>query len=73
MSTLSEIEKVLEKLPQEKQNQVLDYILFLQQRMAASPSKKAESLAKHHVFGSWKKRKINALDYQRDLRAEWQA
>jgi len=34
------------------------------------PAKKRSSLKKHAAFGSWKNRWINAVEYQRNLRAE---
>jgi len=71
MTLLEQIEKQLSALPPEKQNEVLDFIAFLQQRVTASQFVKRRSLKKHTAFGSWKKRKIDAVKYQQDIRAEW--
>ncbi len=72
MTLLEDIEKQLRALPPEKQSEVLDFIAFLQQRTNASQPVKPRSLKKHPAFGSWKKRKIDALEYQQKLRAETQ-
>jgi hypothetical protein len=69
MTLLEQIEKQLSALPPEKQNEVLDFIAFLQQRTHIL--QKRRPLKKHTAFGSWKNRKIDAIKYQRDLRAEW--
>jgi mRNA-degrading endonuclease RelE of RelBE toxin-antitoxin system len=69
MTLLEQIEKQLNALPPEKQNEVLDFIAFLQQRARISP--KRHPLKKHTAFGSWKNRKVDAIKYQQDLRAEW--
>jgi len=71
MTLLEQIEKQLSALPAEKQNEVLDFIVFLQQRANASQPIKQRSLKKHNAFGSWKNRKIDAIEYQQNLRAEW--
>jgi mRNA-degrading endonuclease RelE of RelBE toxin-antitoxin system len=71
MTLLEEIEKRVSSLPPEKQSEVLDFIAFLQQRINASQPVKRYSLKKHPAFGSWKGRKIDALQYQQNLRAEW--
>ncbi len=36
-------------------------------------AKPKRSLSQHPAFGSWKKRKIDALEYQRRLRSEWKS
>ncbi len=71
MTLLEQIEKQLSALPAEKQSEVLDFITFLQQRANASQLVKRRSLKKHSAFGSWKNRKIDAIKYQQNLRAEW--
>jgi hypothetical protein len=71
MTLLEQIEKQLTALPPEKQSEVLDFIAFLQQRVNASQPVKRRSLNKHAAFGSWKNRKIDAVKYQQNLRAEW--
>jgi hypothetical protein len=71
MTLLEQIEKQLRVLPPEKQNEALDFIRFLAQQAGVSPVTKHRSLKKHAAFGSWKHRKINAIEYQQKLRAEW--
>lgn len=71
MTLLEQIEKQLSALPPEKQSEVLDFIAFLQQRVSASQHVKRSSLKKHAAFGSWKNRKIDAIKYQQNTRAEW--
>jgi len=51
---------------------VLDFVLFLQQRLTFAPqSAKQRSLRQHPAFGSWRGRKVDALKYQHNLRSEW--
>ena len=71
MTLLEQFEKQLSALPPEKQNEVLDFIAFLQQRAKASQLVKRRSLKKHTAFGSWKNRKIDAIKYQQNIRTEW--
>jgi len=71
MTLLEQIEKEIRDLPAEKQAEVLDFIAFLQHRAGISSSIKPRPLKKHAAFGSWKHRKIDAVQYQRDLRVEW--
>ena len=71
MTLAEQIQKQLGALPPEKQSEVLDFITFLQQRAVSSRLAKRRSLKKHPAFGSWKNRRIDAVDYQRNLRAEW--
>ncbi len=71
MTLLEQIEKQLSVLPPEKQSEALDFIVFLTQRTGISESAKKRLLKKHAAFGSWKHRKINAVQYQQNLRAEW--
>lgn len=73
MDTIVQITKVLAELPKERQDQVLDYILFIQQRPINSSSTEKKTLKSHPAFGSWKKREIDSLEYQRNLRAEWRS
>ena len=72
MTLLEQIQMRLRDLPPEKQGEVLDFITFLQ-LCTVSPSRPetARSLRKHPAFGSWRGRKINALEYEQKLRAEW--
>jgi hypothetical protein len=71
MILLEQIEKQLGQLPLERQNEVLDFILFLQQRVKVSQPTALRSLKKHPAFGSWQNRNIDALEYQHKLRTEW--
>jgi hypothetical protein len=71
MTLLEQIEKQLSALPAEKQNEVLDFIVFLQQRADASQPVKQRSLKQHDAFGSWKNRKIDAVKYQQNLRGKY--
>jgi hypothetical protein len=72
MTLVDQIQKKGEKLPPDKQSEVLDFVTFLQQQTEQSiPTKDRRSLKDHKAFGSWKTRRINALKYEQDLRAEW--
>ncbi|MFQ3591367.1 MAG: DUF2281 domain-containing protein [Chloracidobacterium sp.] len=71
MTLMEQIEKQLSALPPEKQNEVLDFIIFLQQRVGISQPVKRLPLKKHPAFGSWKHRNIDAIRHQQNLRAEW--
>ena len=72
MTLLEEIQNQLRQLPPEKQSEVLDFVSFLQQRLTAAPqSAKQRSLRQHPAFGSWRGRKVDALNYQHTLRSEW--
>ena len=71
MTLLEQIEKQIRILPPEKQAEVLDFITFLQQQAGVSQTAKRRSLRRHAAFGSWKHRKIDAIKYQQNLRAEW--
>jgi hypothetical protein len=71
MTLAEQIQKQLTLLPPEKQFEVLDFIAFLQQRSGLPKVVKPPSLKKHVAFGSWKNRKIDAVEYQRTLRSEW--
>jgi hypothetical protein len=72
MTLLEQIQDQLHQLPPEKQSEVLDFVLFLRQQLQVpAPSAKHLSLSDHPAFGSWRGRKIDALNYQRTLRAEW--
>ncbi len=71
MSLLTEIEKQLNELPPDKQNEVLDFIIFLRQRGQHSAKKSPRSLKTHPAFGLWQSRHLDAVAFQQDLRAEW--
>jgi hypothetical protein len=71
MTLLEQIEQQIRQLPPEKQSEVLDFAVFLQQRPEFPQLIKERSLRQHPAFGSWHGRGIDALQYQNNLRAEW--
>ena len=72
MSQMEQIQQQLRQLPLEKQSEVLDFVSFLQQQLTATQHRlKQRSLRQHPADGSWRGRKVDALDYQRTLRSEW--
>jgi hypothetical protein len=71
MTLAEQIQKYVNQLPPEKQNEVLDFVTFLQKRMVVSQPARRRSLRRHPAFGSWRGRKIDALAYEQTLRAEW--
>jgi len=71
MTLANEIQIQAQSLPQKMQNEVLDFINFLQWRSLAEKPVKKQSLSEHPAFGSWRGREINALKYQETLRTEW--
>ncbi|MBM3144319.1 MAG: DUF2281 domain-containing protein [Chloroflexi bacterium] len=73
MTLAEQIQKEILRLPSEKQRQALDFIAFLGQRAVEQPAEKHQSLRQHPAFGSWRGRKIDALEYQDKLRSEWDA
>jgi hypothetical protein len=70
MTLAEQIQKELTSLSPDKQFEVLDFIAFLQQRNGMPKIVKPLSLKNHPAFGSWKNRKIDAVEYQRTLRSE---
>jgi len=74
MTLLEQIQQQLRDLPPEQQSEVLDFVNFLQQKVAPTirPARR-RSLRKHPAFGSWRGRKIDALEYEQNLRSEWDA
>jgi hypothetical protein len=71
MTLMEQIQEQMKHLPPEKQGEVLDFVLFLQQRVADQRPAQQRSLTKHPAYGSWRGRKINSLQYEKNLRAEW--
>ncbi|MBM3131324.1 MAG: DUF2281 domain-containing protein [Chloroflexi bacterium] len=71
MTLIEQLEQQFEQLPSEKQSEVLDFVAFLRQRLAVASSAQPRSLRQHPAFGSWRGRRIDALQYQQNLRAEW--
>lgn len=64
MIVLEQIQNQLRQLPLEKQNEVLDFISFLQHQLAAASQRKPRSLRQHPGLGSWRGRGVDALDYR---------
>jgi hypothetical protein len=73
MTLLEQIEQQIRQLPPEKQSELLDFAVFLQQRSKFPQLIKERSLRQHPAFGSWRGRGIDALQYQNNPRAEWDA
>ncbi len=73
MTFLEQLEQQVKQLPPEKQNEVLDFVTFLRQRLAFTQPARQRSLRQHPAFGSWRGRNIDALEYQHNLRSEWDA
>ena len=72
MVIVEQIQQRLRQLPPVEQREVLDFVIFLQQRRSSeSAPLETHSLAQHPAFGAWKAREIDALAYEQDLRAEW--
>ena len=72
MTQIEQIQQQLHQLPLEKQSEVLDFVSFLQQQLTAAQQRlKHRSLRQHPAFGSWRGRKVDALDFQGSLRSEW--
>jgi hypothetical protein len=72
MTLLEQIEKQASVLSPEQLEEVMDFIAFLQHRAGVLPrAERRASLKDHAAFGSWKQRKIDAVQYQHNLRAEW--
>jgi len=71
MTLTEQIQTQVKALPPEKQSEVLDFVAFLRQRTDLSRPAMRRSLKQHVAFGSWKNRRIDAIKYQQDLRAEW--
>jgi len=71
MTLLQQIEQQIRQLPPEKQIEVLDFAVFLQQQPEFPQLSKERGLRQHPAFGSWQGRGIDALQYQNNLRAEW--
>ncbi len=71
MTLADEIQIQAQFLPQKTQNEVLNFINFLQWRSLAEKPVKKQSLSEHPAFSLWRSREINALKYQERLRTEW--
>ncbi len=73
MTLLEEIQSQLTDLPPEKQSEVLDFVAFLRERVTFQRPKPGRALRQHPAFGSWRRRGLDALEYEQRLRAEWDA
>ena len=72
MTLVEKIDQQVRALPPEKQNEVLDFVNFLSQKLEKTPKPaKPRSLRQHPAYGSWKERKIDSLGYEQTLRSEW--
>ncbi len=71
MTLLEQIKKELSALSPEKQSEALDFIVFLARRVGPFEPTPRRRLKNHAAFGSWQNRRIDAVQYQRNLRAEW--
>jgi hypothetical protein len=73
MTLLEKIQQQLNHLPPEKQSEVLDFAMFLRQQVAETQPPPRRSLRQHPAFGAWRGRNVDAVQYQQDLRTEWDA
>ncbi len=72
MTQMEQIQDQLLELPPEKQREVLDFVAFLRQQLTSGQRRSEERFLRlHPAFGSWRGRKIDALEYERALRSEW--
>ena len=73
MTLVEQIKRTVNQLPAEKQQEVLDFITFLQSRIEplarVQPSRQV--LKKHSAFGLWKGRAVDGVEYQQRLRSDW--
>lgn len=71
MTVLDQIKLIVKQLPVEKQNAVLDFAAFLSSKFEPKTRSTRRSLKTHPAFGLWKDRNIDAVNYQQNLRSEW--
>lgn len=71
MTLLEQIEQQVKRLPPEKQSAVLDFATFLGERGQTHQITPGQALRQHPAFGVWRGRNLDALEYQQQLRAEW--
>ena len=76
MTITETVQHHLLSLPPEKQAEVFDFVLFLEQRQAKTASASEgvsarPSLREHPAFGAWKGRGIEGVEYTRSLCSEW--
>ena len=72
MTVLEALQQQVRQLPPVQQLEVLDFAKFLRQRLVHQETDQPRSLRRHPAFGAWRKRRIDALQYEQMLRAEWQ-
>ena len=71
--TISEVlQQQVRELPPAQQREVLDLAEFLRQRLTHQEADRLRPLRRHPAFGAWRKRRIDALQYEQALRAEWE-
>jgi len=72
MTLIEQIQSLVSQLPPEKQSEALEFVNHLHQQLAeAAQPDRRRPLRDHPAFGSWRERKIDALQYEQALRAEW--
>ena len=76
MTIAENIQQHISLLPPEKQAEVFDFVLFLEQRQAGEGNVPTDvsarlSLREHPAFGTWKGRGVEGVEYTRLLRSEW--
>jgi hypothetical protein len=72
MTVLEALQQQVKQLPPAQQLEVLDFAEFLRQRLTRLAPDQPRSLRRHPAFGAWRKRQIDALQYEQALRAEWE-
>ena len=72
MTVLEALQQQVKQLPPAQQLEVLDFAEFLRQRLSHQGPDQPRSLRRHPAFGAWRKRQIDALQYEQALRAEWE-
>ncbi|MFH1738170.1 MAG: hypothetical protein ABIH23_04120 [bacterium] len=72
MTRIEQIQDELRQLPLDELIEVVDFVVSLQEQLMAEPHRvKQCPLREHPAFGSWRGRGIDALQYQQNLRSEW--
>lgn len=72
MTVLEALQQQVRELPPAQQREVLDFAEFLRQRLTHQEVDRPRPLRRHPAFGAWRKRQIDALQYEQALRAEWE-
>ena len=72
MTQVEQIQEQPRQLPHEKQREVLDFVSFLQQQLTAAQQRlEQRPLRQRPAFGSWRGRKVNALNGLSEADAEY--